>query len=409
MTALERLVRRRRQAFPELVRRLKSGGLVQQTLTAADGPRVRVRGRWVLNFAATNYLGLNDARQVVEATARAVHRTGISLGMPRLFGTDSLTARLEVELARLVGQESALVFPSTTHIALDVLPLLAGPGGALFVDQWAYPISLEGVHAAARRGARVHRFPHNDHRALATALRAQAARPDKVIVCDGVYSTGGHVAPLREFAHLARTFEAVIYVDDAHGVGLLGSNPTRGMPYGRGGGGTPRHLGMPSGNVVHVGSLSKAFGVPLAFVAGPAGFVDHVRATAATNMHSSPPALPTVAAALGALQFHSVYGEVLRHRLADRVRRFRAGLARVGVTLSRNRLFPIQTLRFATPRAAEAVACALRRLGIWAVLQLNPDDHPTGGVLRFVVTTRHEDADLHAAVAAIARTSKLPQ
>jgi 8-amino-7-oxononanoate synthase len=323
--------------------------------------------------------------------------------MPRLLATDRLTAHLESELARLVGQEAALVFPSTTHIALDVLPLLAGSESILLVDEWAYPISLEGAYAAAWRGARIHHFPHNDCHALAQALQAHAHIPDKVIVCDGVYSAGGDPAPLREFTRLARAFDAVIYVDDAHGIGVLGESPTRKMPYGCGGGGTPRHLGVGPGNLVHVASLSKAFGVQVAFVAGPTGFIDYLRNTAASHTHSSPPALPMLAAALAALRVHAVCGDALRRRLALRVRRFRNGLAMAGVGLPSNRLFPIQTLTFATPEAAEVAARAMRRQGIWGVLQFNPPDHPAGGVVRFVLNASHCETDIDAAVGAILR------
>ena len=408
MTTLTRLIGRRSQSAPRLVRRFdKRDGLIQQPIEAVAGARVRVHGRWLLNFASTNYLGLGQDPRTLKSISRAAPTWGVSLGMPRLFATDRLTARLETEIAALVEQDSALVFPSTTHIALDVLPLLAGPNGVLFVDEWAYPISLEGAHAAARRGARIYRFPHNDYQALSKALQAHANVPDNVIVCDGVYSAGGRPAALRGIVRAARTFDAVVYVDDAHGIGVLGKNPTNNMPYGRGGEGTPLYLGITPGNVVHVGSLSKAFGTPVAFVAGPTGFVNYLRATAAAHVHSSPPALPVLAAALGALQAHADSGEMLRRRLLNRVRRFRDTLARAGVRVRANRLFPIQTLHFARPQDAETAGRELRRMGIWAVLQFNPPDHPNGGVLRFILSAHHKEADVDKAVAAISRTLPL--
>lgn len=399
MTALERLVARRGQTVPKLVQRLgQRNGLVQQPVEAVAGPRVRVHGRWVLNFASTNYLGLNCHPMVRRAIACAASTWGTSLGMPRLFAVDRLTARLERAIAKLVGQDSALVFPSTTHIALDLLPLLAGPNGVIFVDAWAYPISLDGAYAAVQRGARIVRFPHNDYQALSKALQVHASIPDKVIVCDGVYSAGGRPATLREISRVARSFDAVVYVDDAHGIGVLGKCPTRATPYGRGGGGTPDHLAVATGNIAHVGSLSKSFGVPVAFVAGPAGFIDYVRATTGTYTHSSPPALPMLAAALGALHVHAVCGETLRRRLVNHVRHFRNCLAATGVRLRANNSFPIQTLRFGAPHAAEVVGRELRRKGIWTVLQVEPPDHPQGAVLRFILTVQHTKADIDKAV-----------
>lgn len=405
MTTLERLVARRRQASVQIFKRLRQrDGLIQQPVEAAAGPHVQIDGRWVLSFAATNYLGLNRDPQILQAVANAAQRWGISLGTPRLFATDHLTARLETEIARLVGQKRALVFPSTTHIALDLLPLLTGPKGMLFVDEWAYPISLEGVYAAAWRGAQIRYFPHNNYRALYKMLNAYPHTPDKVVVCDGLYPGEGRTAPLRELTHAARRVDAVVYVDDAHGIGVLGERPTRKAPYGRNGGGTPRHLNVTPGDIVHVGSLSKAFGVPVAFVAGPTGFVDYLRTTASTFTHSSPPTIPMLAAAQAALRLNTAYGDALRRRLLQRVSHFRRSLAEEGIRLSPNHLFPIQTIPFANPRTAEAAGRELRRRDIWAVLQFKPPDHPTGAVLRFVLTARHKNADIDEATEAIAHT-----
>lgn len=379
MTTLERLVDRRSQARPKLMRRLQQrNGLIQQPVEAMAGPWIRVNGHWLLNFASTNYLGLNHHPYVLRAISSAIDAWGTSLSMPRLLATDRLTARLETEFANLVKQDKALVFPSTTHIALDLLPLLAGPKGALFIDAWAYPISLEGARAARQHGAQIHHFPHNDCYSLMKLLRTQAHLREKVIVCDGVYSAGGHPAPLDQLARIARDFDAIIYVDDAHGIGVLGERPSQEMPYGYGGGGTPNYFGVKPGNIVHVGSLSKAFGVPLAFMTGPTSFVDYLRATVPTYTHSSPPAIPVLAAALGALQVHHFHGETLRRGLLNRVRHFREGLRKVGLRLSPDELFPLQTLYFATPQATETAGRRLRRMGFLDSTSVQPAGPPSG-------------------------------
>jgi len=402
MSALDQLVYRRSQAVPKMIELLRRrDGLVQQPIAAVAGPRVRVRGRWVLNFASTNYLGLSRDMRVVSAMVRAAITWGVSLATPRVLAVDDLTTRLETAIARLVGQERALVFPSTTQVALDVLPLLAGCGGVIFADEWAYPLSLEGAYAATRGGAQVCHFPHDDYRALAIMLRDHAAFRDKIVVCDGVYPAHGRLAALREIERAARMYDAVVYVDDAPGIGLLGAHPTARMPYGYGGGGTLHHLGVPPGRVVHVGSLSQAFGVPVAFVAGPARFIAYLRDTSATYTHSSPPALPVLAAALAALHVHAVRGALLRERLAGHVRHFRAGLAHTGRLPDSHSLFPIQMLYFDTEQAAETAGRELLRRDIWAVLQYQPPERPAGAALRLVLTAAHDEADIQEAIAAI--------
>jgi 8-amino-7-oxononanoate synthase len=404
MTTLDQLVQRRGRAMPGLIDRLaRTDGLVFQTISRADGPRVRVDGRWVLNFAASHYLGLGQDPRVTAAMAQAA-AGGISLGMPRALGAAALTERVEAALAALVGQERALVFPSTTHVAHDVLPLLAGQSGMLFVDERAYPISLDGALVAARAGDRLVRFPHNDPVALERLLRPHMTEQDNVIVCDGIYPLGGRVAPLRAFVALAERYGAAVYVDDAHGIGILGEEPSAMMPFGYGGGGTPRQLQVEKGSIVHVGGLGKAFGVPVAFVAGPERFIDHLRLTAGTFVHSSPPATPILAAALAALQVHDREGDDLRRHLASLVRRFRNGLRHVGLEPEPASLFPIQSLNLPSGAMATVAAATLRRQGIWPVLQLAPPEQPAAGAIRFVLTALHQVADVDEAVAAIART-----
>jgi 8-amino-7-oxononanoate synthase len=96
----------------------------------------------------------------------------VSLGLPRALGSDPLIDQIETRIARLVGQERALVFPATLHAASDVLPLLAGPRGVIFIDERAYPISLAACQTAQRSGAKLHVFTHNDPRALQRLLTA---------------------------------------------------------------------------------------------------------------------------------------------------------------------------------------------------------------------------------------------
>src|SRR6266498_3049458 len=105
MTSLDQLAHRRSQATPKLIASLHRDGLVAQPIAAIRGPRVRIQGRWVLNFTSTNYLGLSHHPLVVRAAVRAAHAWGMSLAIPRVLGVDRLTDRLEAAIARLVGRE----------------------------------------------------------------------------------------------------------------------------------------------------------------------------------------------------------------------------------------------------------------------------------------------------------------
>lgn len=379
---------------------LRRGGLARQRITAVAGSHVKIGGRWVLNFTSSTYLGLHRHPLVRHALAGAAATGSSSLGIPRVLGVDGTTGRLEAQIARLVRQDRALVFASTTHLALDVLPLLAGSRGTIVIDERAYPLSFQGAFAAGRHGAAIVRFAHNDPAALQQTLQTQDHRRPIVIVCDGVYAAGGYPAALRPFERLARRYRAMLYLDDAHGIGVLGARPAPDRAYGLGGAGTPAYSGIEAGALVHVGSLSKAFGVPLAFVAGPSRVIEQAEATASSFVHASPPAPPIVAAASAVLHVHAMLGAATRRRLLHRVLHFRAGLRGCGGFSLGPSMFPLQTLYFETPQAALVVACELRAHDIWPVVQLNPPDHPVGGALRFAITALHTPAEIDRAVVA---------
>lgn len=364
-------------------------GLAGSVAQGRRGAALRCSGRWLDNFASSDYLGLGSHPLVIAAACQAARRWGLSLGMPAVLAVPALSGALEARFARLAGQESALLLPSTTHLALDLLPQLAGRKGVILLDEWAYPISLDGARAASQRGARLARFAHNDPSALERALQIHSRARPAIIVVDGVYSAGGTTAPLAGFARLAAQYNALIYVDDAHGIGVLGANPRACPPYGLGGGGSPVFAGLPPGRVLHVASLSKAFGAPLALVAGPSRWIEPLRRHSEARVHSSPPAVPVTAAALAALRLNEQRGDALRARLTGRVQQFIQAAAAAGLQLLPNHSFPIQTIYYATPQAAFSTAARLHRAGLLAAVNLHPPDHPHGGAVRFILSAQH--------------------
>jgi 8-amino-7-oxononanoate synthase len=394
------LTQRSRLASARLIAYLRDEtALIQQSVEAVYKRRVRVGDRWTLSFASASYLGLEQDTRVKRAACQAVRSWGFSLAMPRLLARDRVTAELEAAIARFTGQPAALVFPSTTHAALDLQPLLSIPLGAIFVDAWTYPTNLEGIRAAERRGARVYPFTHNDDSALGSTMCAAANARRKIVVCNGIYPEGGGAAPLREYAKLADHFGAILYVDDSHGIGVFGEGtPTKEHPYGRGGGGLLRLLGPLHAPAIVVATLTKALGIPLAFVAGPRPLLKYIQSVSDTFAHSSPPSMAAVAAALEALRIQAVEGDFRRQRLANLVRQFRSGLRAEGCDVTSNGLFPIQTVRFPNVAETREAGRFLRDRGVWPVLQLRPPDHPGGGVLRLYITAMHAASDVERAV-----------
>jgi 7-keto-8-aminopelargonate synthetase-like enzyme len=349
----------------------------------------------VVSFVSPSYLGLERHPRVAAAACRAIQRWGMTTATPRALLRDPITRALERRLAWWVRLPDALVFPSSRHAACDTLPVVAGRDGWLLVDRQAYPTSIAGVREAQRHGGRAWFFAHNDVDALARLLQRVPPHARKVIVVDGVYAAGGqdagseaaggHAAPAGACVKLAAEYGAVIYVDDSHGLGIR-------QPAGRRFG-----LSHPA-SIIIAGTLTKALGVPLAFVAGETTLMRRVAAASQSFVHNSPPSIPNLAAACAALAVEAVEGDARRARLAALVRRFRAGARAAGVALTPC-LLPIQTV----PLRGDGVAVMQRLLdaGVWPALQMHPPDFPHGAVLRFFLTASHTASDIDRAVRAL--------
>lgn len=357
----------------------------------AQGARLTVDGRALLSFASFNYLGLHRHPAVGRALQAALQRYGISLAMPRSLATNQATILLEAELATLAEQEGALLFPSTTHAALDAICAIATPGALILVDQGAYTISRQGVRLACAGGAEQVTFPHNNLDAVRQLLMAQPHERRKLIVCDGAYPAEGKAAPVHAFAALAHQYNAILYVDDAHGFGILGAQPTASNPFGHGGGGVCAHQGVHSARVLYVSSLSKAFGVPVAFAAGSTRLMRLIKAKATSLVHCSPPALPLVAAARTILRLNQTIGDDRRQRILENVRLLQQSLRRHGLRTHPQTLFPVQNVKV---NAGRSVQRALRAQGIHAIVQCPGGRMHRGKalcpcVLRIIVTADH--------------------
>ncbi len=342
-----------------------------------------------LNFTSALYLGLTHPSHALPAWRQ------LTTGVPAILGTPSVARDVAATVATLIGAADAVLAPSTLHVALDLIPMLAPLGTTMFFDAGVYPISHWGIERAAARGAHAIRFPSRNARSLARllAFHAPFARPP-LVVCDGLCPSCGRVAPLREYRTLVADHGGRLVVDDTQAIGVLGQSSNRLNPYGIGGGGTARFLDLPR-DVIVFASLAKGFGAPLAVVAGPREIIAEFRNRSETRVHCSPPSVPVLLAAKRALDMNATRGEALRRRLFDRVARFRRVFRQTGLLASATH-FPVQSLRIPNGVDARALQQSLRAHGVRAPLTRDHHDVP---LLTFVITASHTMHDVDTAAA----------
>lgn len=217
---------------------------------------MKVAGRDVINFGSDSFLGLDQDPRVHDAVVRGLARWGAHNGASRAFSSVQANIEAEEKLAAWLGTEATLIYPSVTLANLGAIPGLVGRQDLLVIDEQAHNSIQEGAKIARANGARVALFSHCDPVALEKVLDAEDDYRVAVVALDGVYSMSGELPPLRELEEVARARRAVLYVDDAHGTGVIGS---------RGRGTVLDALGSYD-NAFVVGSLSKGFSCAGGFI-----------------------------------------------------------------------------------------------------------------------------------------------
>ncbi len=250
---------------------------------------VRMGGRKVLMFGSNDYLGLIIHPEVVEAAQEAARRYGSGCSGSRLLnGTLDIHIALEEELAALTRKEAAVIFGTGFQANYAALSALAEKGDALVCDHNLHASLVEG---ALRAQAETVRYRHNDMAHLARCLEGSA--PERVmVVTEGVFSMEGDLADVRGVVDLARRHGARTYVDEAHGIGVLGKN----------GAGAAEHLGVLDEVDLVMGTFSKSLASVGGFVSGPRTVIDYLKHTARPFVFSASLPPSSVAAALAAVR-----------------------------------------------------------------------------------------------------------
>ena len=367
---------------------------VRRTVLRRDGVRCELADadgspRWLVNFCGNDYLGLAQQFAVANALADGAMRTGAGGGASHLVcGHSREHELLERELADWLQAPRALLLGSGYMANLAVLQALLGDGDVCVQDRLNHASLID---AALLAGCRLRRYPHADAGGAMRQLRA-APGGAAMLATDGVFSMDGNVAPLRELAVAAHAQQALMYVDDAHGVGVLG-------PEGRGSVAAAR-LGVEQVPLQLV-TLGKALGGCGAAVVGEADLIEHLAGTARPYIYTTalPPALATAALAAVKLARHEHWR---RGKLAALVHRLRRGLGDQGFELMPSDT-AIQPLLCGEDARALALSRTLEAQGYW-VAAIRPPTVPEGRArLRITLSAAHEEAHVDGLVEALAR------
>lgn len=359
----------------------KVDGLLRQRrlLDSPQAEHIVANDKKYLSFCSNDYLGLANHPKLIAAMQQAAGDSGVGSGASNLItGHHRYHDELEKKLAKFVDMPAALVFSTGYMANIGVISALMGRNDAVFADKLNHACLNEGAYLSR---AEFHRFPHNDVVALERLLKTSTAK-HKLIAADAVFSMDGDIAPLPEYLALCEQYDAYLYIDDAHGFGVLGEH----------GKGSLSHFKLQSPRIIMMATLGKAAGVAGAFVAGEQVVIDYLIQKANSYVYSTP-APPALSATLIASVNLIEQGDDLRAHL----RRLIATLKQ-NLHLKKWQLMPsetaVQPLVVGSNQAALSLSEYLQKLGI-LVPAIRPPTVPVNTArLRISLSAAHTEKDV---------------
>ncbi len=357
-----------------------------------QGPEQVIDGKTFLSFCSNDYLGLANHPDIVAALKKGADDYGVGSGAAHLVNGHSRAHHaLEEELAEFTRRPRALLFSTGYMANLGTVAALVGSGDAVFEDRLNHASLLD---AGLLSRARLSRYAHRDPVSLEAKL-AESKAKEKLIVTDGIFSMDGDIAPLPELAAAASQHEAMLMVDDAHAIGVLG-------PQGRG---SCAHFGLGTDEVpVLMGTLGKGAGSFGAFIAGSEELVEWLIQAARPYIFTTatPPAIAEASrASLRLIQAE----EWRREKLHSLIKRFRDGAAQLGLALMASET-PIQPLLVGEAGRAVALSKELEAQGI-LISAIRPPTVPEGTArLRITFSTAHSEEQIDRLLSALESTQR---
>jgi len=374
---------------------LKQAGLYNtiRTLSSPQGAWLVVDGKKVLNFCSNNYLGLANHPRIVKATRKATKTYGVGPGAVRsIAGTMDLHIELEKRLAAFKGVEAAITFQSGFNANLATIPALVGKEDVIFSDRLNHASIIDGCRLS---GAKIIAYEHNSPESLEEAIKENLSQYRRaLVVSDGVFSMDGDIAPLPALYEVAKKYDILLMVDDAHGEGVLG----------KGGRGIVDHFGLHGKVDIEVGTMSKAFGVMGGVVAGDKVIVEWLRQRGRPFLFSSAMTVPDTAACLAAVDLLEESTELV-DKLWENGRYFKAEMQKLGFDTGVSET-PITPVMLGEAPLAQEFSRELYKKGVFGMAIGYPTVPQGKARIRVMISAAHSKDDLDKGLKAFAKVGK---
>ncbi|WP_300005024.1 pyridoxal phosphate-dependent aminotransferase family protein [uncultured Cedecea sp.] len=356
-------------------------------------------GDEIIDFASGNYLGF-DKRQddLLPQAIKATMDYGLHTGRARLTGHYQICHELEERLADFIGAEDALITTNTYLGCIGIIPALVEHNDLIVMDKSAHAIMFHGAQLARDKGAILHSYEHNDLNQLESILKKYQNARHKLICLDGVYSITGNYLNLAELQSLAVKYNAILFIDDAHGFGLVGS--PRNNPYGNGSG-IVNYLDLSYENIFYIAGAAKNMGAAMAF-AGVSRELKRTLLAFSRPLDYSQQPIPFAFGILNAgLDLLEKEGDIIKSHVHKLTRSLIVGLENAGFETYNNNGFPIVSVRIPnTEMLVEFSKILYKKYGLYVTSCPYPTMPKGHECIRMTVTALHEPGHINKAIQA---------
>ncbi|MGY4687670.1 glycine C-acetyltransferase [Petrotoga sp. DB-2] len=384
------------EQLKEDLRKLDDSGLLItiRTLESAQGAWININGKKVLNMCSNNYLGLASNERLKEAAINAVKSWGVGPGAVRtIAGTMKIHEELEKKLAEFKKVEATLVVQSGFNANQAVIPTITNEEDGILSDELNHASIIDGVRLSkAKRYIWKHKDLNSLEEQLVKAQKDNCRR--KLIITDGVFSMDGDIAPLPGIVELAKKYNALVMVDDAHGEGVLGEN----------GRGIADHFNLTDEVDIEIGTLSKAFGVVGGFIAGKKVLIDYLKQQARPFLFSSSLSPSETAAALEATKTLYESNNLVK-KLWDNAKYFQSKIKEMGYNIGGTET-PITPVMIYDEKRTKEFSSKLYEEGIFASSIVYPTVPKGKARIRVMISALHSKDDLDFALSKFEKIGK---
>ncbi len=377
-------------------------GITPKTIQSGQGAYLTIDGIKKLNLCSSHYLGFSEDLRIRKATIKAIEDFGIGTGYRTLAGTQVLHLELEEAIAKFKGTEAAVTFSSAYLANAAAVQTIIGKEDIVISDELNHASIIDAVRLSGVKNKFIYKHADvsdlelrlQEATALAQSSKSDGEKPLILVVTDGVFSMDGDLAPLPQIVELAKKYNALTMVDDAHGEGVLG----------KGGRGIVDHFGLLGQVDIEVGSLSKAFSSTGGFIAGNKILIGYYKLKARQRLFSISLSMPDTAAALEAIKI-LLESDAPVKKLWENVEYIKEGFARLGFDTG-NSATPIIPVMLGDEETAKQFSAKLYAEDIFATPIVFPMVAKGKARIRVIPSAAHSREDLNKALAGFEKIGK---